>query len=206
MRVFKFFVNFNKEEAWLADMATKGYRLTKASSGFYTFDQFNHSLGEVTFKVDCRTFKKDEDFGDYCTMFEDSGWLHIAGTKYSGSQYFVKIRSDASEDIFSDNLSRAGRYKRISSMWLCMSLCYFTIFISLCINLGNNNYGHGFQLYLTPGLWDMKGKQFVLHFLFETPFALFRLFPFVFFIIMIAFFVYYTVKSLLLYKRELRNH
>lgn len=63
-------------------------------------------------------------------MFEDSGWKHIAGSQHSGTQYFLKIREDCTEDIFSDAHSRVGRYKRIAGMWLTMAIIYLPLLVT----------------------------------------------------------------------------
>ncbi len=201
MTSFKCFFDFSKEEAWLADMARQGYRITKATTGYYKFDKISDNLGEFTFKVDYRYFRREEDFREYYMLFEDSGWQHIAGTKRSGSQYFVKIRSDASDDIFSDNFSRAGRYKRIASMWFSLAIAYTPILIALSNN--SNFYSHG--LYLTPGLWEKTGWNFVSAFLFETPFALFRLSPYLLFGILIINYLIFAMRYYYLYKKELNR-
>lgn len=199
MTKYKCFFDFGKEEAWLADLSRQGYKLTYAQNGCYKFDYIGNSYPDLVFKVDYRTFHKKEDFLNYCTMFEDSGWLHIAGSRHSGSQYFVKLRPDATGDIFSDNLSRAGRYKRLSSMWLGLACTFTAIMISLSFSL-HVNFS---ELYLTPGLWEMKGWHFVTAFLFETPFALFRLAPLIIYPLIILYYLYYTFKSYSLYKKEL---
>lgn len=201
MTRYKCFFDFTKEEAWLADMSRQGYKLTSAKTGCYRFDYLGNSFDHIVFKVDYRTFRTQEDFLNYCTIFEDSGWLHVAGTKNSGSQYFVKLRPDATEDIFSDNLSRAGRYKRLSNMWLSLALPYTTIMIALSVN---RHYNFS-ELYLTPGLWEMKGWHFITAFLFETPFALFRLAPLLLFPVVIIYYLYYTLRSYALYRKELKH-
>ena len=121
MKKFKLFLNYEKEERWLADMASQGYQLKETDFGY----SFEKTLPEqAVIKIDYRRFKKEQDFLDYLALFEDSGWQHISGTKKSGSQYFKKTNSDSTEDIFSDTASRAGRYKRLSDMW-------FSLFIPL---------------------------------------------------------------------------
>ncbi len=200
MTKWKPFFDFHKEELWLADMSRNGYRLIKYVNGYYTFD-YSNDRTEYTYKIDYRTFYKVKDYRNYCTLFEDSGWKHIAGSQWSGSQYFVKIRSNAGDDIFSDNLSRAGRYKRISYLWLSFVLCYsFILYAIIAYKTININ-----QFYLTPGLWDMNGWNFFKAFVFETPFALLRLFPFVIYPVLIAYYAYFAIKSLTLYKKEMKN-
>jgi hypothetical protein len=126
MRKIKFFTNFDKEEKWLNEMAKQGYQFKNKSVGY----EFQPSKPEnAVIKMDYRTFKKQEDFQDYCALFEDSGWKHIAGSKSSGYQYFKKAGEHGSADIFSDVDSKAGRYKRISDMWISLASAFIPIFV-----------------------------------------------------------------------------
>jgi hypothetical protein len=168
MRKLKFFINFRKEERWLNEMAKQGYKFTKKSIGY----EFQPDKPENTvIKLDCRTFKRQADFEDYCTLFEDCGWKHITGTKSSGYQYFKSI--DGGEDIFSDADSKAGRYKRISHMWMALAASYIPIFAVL-ISTSSIDTGALLNLYYTPGLWEKSGAALWGAILFETPFALLK--------------------------------
>lgn len=120
MKKIKFFLQFDKEEKWLEYMANQGWMLYRKSLFYY----FRKIVPETkTIRIDYREIKSKKDFLDYCALFEDSGWKHIAGTKSSGTQYFLKMNNNSMEDIFSDTFSRAGRYKRLSNMWLsCASI------------------------------------------------------------------------------------
>ena len=170
MTRFKLFFRFEKEEKWLEAMAQQGWLLYRKSF-FYRFQKVEPAAR--TIRMDYRTFRSSKDFADYCAMFEDSGWQHIAGTKSSGEQYFVKIGAHSTEDIFSDSLSRAGRYKRLAEMWGALPIAYIPILIAL----GRPDISYLLspkQWYLTPGLWELEGISFWWSFLFETPFALLR--------------------------------
>lgn len=204
MRVYKWFIDFTKEEQWLTKMSKKGYEFINYSFG-YKFKKITPE--DITYRIDYRTFKSEKDFIDYCTLFEDSGWKHVSGSKYSGNQYFKKTASDSQEDIFSDNLSRASRYKRASNFCLSFSLSYFIILVSL-INTGAVNLKGLINpklLYYTPRLWDKTGLSFLRSFLFETPFALFRGFSWLIFPLFIYFYVYFAFKSSKLYKETVKN-
>jgi hypothetical protein len=72
----KFFLDFEKEEKWLEEMAWKGYQL-KSNAFSYKFRIAK--LEYATIKIDHRIFNRRKDFINYCTLFEDSGWKHIAG-------------------------------------------------------------------------------------------------------------------------------
>lgn len=187
----RMFIRFEKEEKWLEKMLEQGW-LLRSSLFFYDFVKTEPRQGSI--KIDYRDFTSKQDYLDYCTMFEDSGWQHIAGSQHSGTQYFLKMREDCTEDIFSDACSRAGRYKRIAGMWLTMAIIYFPLLVT------NNGWEEYSILapktwYLTPGIWELEGIRFWCAFLFETPFALMRGLPWVFPGIAMLLFLILTVKA-----------
>lgn len=201
MKKFKLFLRFENEEKWLEHMANQGWILSRKSLFYY----FRKVAPEAkTIRIDYREIKSAKDFSDYCTLFEDSGWKHIAGTKSSGTQYFLKENDDSTEDIFSDTLSRAGRYKRLSSMWLSCAIIFIPFLLSL--NSGGwinfNTMSAPKEWYLTPGLWKLEGLSFWWAFLFETPFALMRGIGWLIPIIMALICVGFAIKSRLLYRSE----
>lgn len=198
MRVFKCFIDHDKEERWLNEMGQKGYELVSVSCGYY----FQFTKDEKTvIRTDYRMFKCQADFVEYCTLFEDSGWKHIWGTKYSGTQYFKRMDDNAGEDIFSDSVSKAGKYRRISDMWMNMAVTYIPIFVAFLYSgsIDINQVLNPKQLYLTPGLWEQSGSKFWSQFLFETPFALGRGFMWMIFPMLIAFSFAFSIKSKRLY-------
>ena len=204
MYIFKIFINYTKEEKWLNEMCKKGYEVTNASFG-YTFKNINPE--DIPYRIDYRTFMTKQDFIDYCTMFEDSGWKHILGSKSSGKQYFKKVSENSEDDIFSDNISKADRYKRASNIWLSFAISYFVILTSLALTraINLNAFINPKELYYTPGLWKSTGLTFWRKFLFETPFALGRGFVWLIFPISIAIYLYCIFKALKLYKETIKE-
>ncbi|MEK0315942.1 hypothetical protein VQ071_19005 [Cohnella sp. 56] len=81
-----------------------------------------------------------------------------------------------SDEIFSDDDSRAGRYKRLSEMWAVLALALFPVLVALISTdmIDPSVWLNPKTLYYTQGLWEMHGAAFWKAFLFETPFALFR--------------------------------
>ncbi len=201
MRKFKFFINYDKEEKWLKEMAKQGYQLEHKS---FSYKFRSTKTEDAMIKIDYRTFKKQEDFIDYCTLFEDSGWQHIVGNKNSGTQYFKKIDGDSDADIFSDKISKAGKYKRLSKMFIDLSICYLPLLVAL-ISTGTINLDVIFDpklLYLTPGLWEMTGASFWRSFLFETPFALIRGFAWLWLPVTMSLFLLFALKAQQLYEKD----
>lgn len=201
MKKIKFFLRFEKEEKWLEYMASQGWLLSRKSL-FYYFRTVDPETQII--RLDYREMKSGKDFLDYCTLFEDSGWKHIAGTRTSGTQYFLKISDDSIEDIFSDTLSRAGRYKRLSNVWLSCAVAFIPLFLAAkpggWINLDTMFVPK--EWYLTPRLWELEGISFWWAFLFETPFALMRGIGWLIPIIAILICIGFAIKSRLLYRSE----
>lgn len=172
MKVFKVFANFDKEEAWLTRKASQWHILSKVGL-LYSFAPV--APGRATVRVDCRSSMSAEDFEDYKSLFADAGWKHLAGSRGSGLQYFASLSGDANADIFSEEQSKAQRYRRS----ICNALILLPIFIVVLMlgYLGSISFDTLFSprdWYLTPGLWEMHGWEFTRAFLFETPFVAFR--------------------------------
>ncbi|WP_077622937.1 DUF2812 domain-containing protein [Sediminibacillus massiliensis] len=202
MRRFKHFIDFDKEEKWLERMAEQGYHLEDTAFG-YKFRQGKPE--QAVIKIDYRKFRKQEDFVDYCTLFEDSGWQHIAGKKNSGAQYFKRTEGKGEEDIFSDKKSKAGKYKRLSEKFMELAICYLPILAALTTTgvIDISVLFHPWELYYTPGLWEKTGLSFWAAFLFETPFAFFRGVAWLFFPVMIICYCWFWFKAHRLYEKNI---
>lgn len=204
----KIFFDFEKEEKWLEDMAMQGFHLVKAGSfsGYYFIPQ---KPVKSTIRIDYREFIKKNDFIEYCNLFKDSGWIHIAGTRYSGNQYFKKTGKTSSDEIFSDPFSKAGRYKRLANMWLFTS-CFFLLvwFPSLSASgvINKSAFINPKELYYTPDLWERSGSAFWFGFLFETPFALARGYFWLLLVGIILLLFALTVKYWLLYRSARKDN
>ena len=198
MRVIKIFVDYNKEEQWLNNMAKKGYELEAVGIG-YKFRKANPQ--NTIIRIDNRQFKSKEEAMDYRALFEDSGWQHIAGRKRSGEQYFKKIGTHGEDDIFSDHPSKASRYKKLSHNTLMLAVTYFVFFMALTYNAydGFDVFMNPKLFYFTPGLWEMNRSEFWYAFLFETPFVLFRVLPG---FLCVMLFIVFSFKANKLYKEE----
>jgi hypothetical protein len=201
MRKYKFFSNFDKEESWLNEMAGQGYVLSRKISGGYEFEPAKSA--DTVIRMDYRTFKQLSDFEDYRALFEDSGWKHVGGTKSSGYQYFKRVSREGSDDIFSDVDSKAGRYKRLSDMWVTLAATFIPI-VAVLISTEQIDPGaiaNPKSLYYTPGLWERTGAAFWRAFAFETPFVLFRGFIWLLIPAMIVLYLLFASKASSQYKK-----
>jgi hypothetical protein len=198
MRQFKLFVDINEEEKFLNEKARQGYILEKYSSfGVYHFKQ--EQAQDLNYKIDYRVFTRKSDFNDYIAMFEDAGWKHVYGTTYSGNQYFLPISDKTSEDIFSDNLSKAKRYERFSRVCQITSVLGVIYFL---IILQSVNFNVSQLFFLTPGLWDKQGGAFWAAFFFELPFVVLRVVPIVLMLIITIAYGIWAHKAKKLYEQQ----
>lgn len=201
---FRFFLNFAKEEAWLSEMARQGWELTNVFFGYH----FRRAEPQnAVIRIDFRVFSSQSEFDNYIALFEDSGWQHIAGRPGSGTQYFKRVSEDSSEDIFSDDLSRAARYRRFSHLWLGTAVFIAVILLALSITGAADLRAliEPRRFYLTPGLWERTGDAFWRAFWFETPFAVFRAVILYSQPVLLALYLYAALKSLYLFRKEKKH-
>jgi hypothetical protein len=98
------------EEAWLAEMSSKGYHLqTSHGLGFYTF-----TCGEpanYTYRLDYLAASKQEA-EVYYQLFADAGWEFIGAM--AGWQYFrIPTPPGEEPEIYSDPQSKVRKYERL---------------------------------------------------------------------------------------------
>lgn len=164
MKVFKIFFDLEKESNWLEKMGQDGYILRRKGTSYY----FDESDEVVSNGVDYRTFKSRNDYEDYLSMFKDTGWDHVHGSKSSGKQYFSKQGRDT---VYSDQDSLFQMVKRHAMYWMMISIVLAIAF--------RGHIATGFvpikSLFFTPGLWELEGLRFMRSFLFELPFVLIRI-------------------------------
>ena len=143
--MFKFFIDPEKEEAWLDDMADRGLMLKSVvpSIGWYKFDKVPEGEYCPKVRIDWRVLKKDER-DDYFEMFEKSGWENICSTNFSAQQYFRQRSADADTKNFSDEGTMEQRNLGVSILSLvigiiCVALMIFPVY-SLIDCFRNSEY------------------------------------------------------------------
>lgn len=165
VKKFKVFFDMEKEEQWLNRQLQKGYRCTNISGvGIYTFEKTDK---RYVMRLDYQDYLSKKNFKEYRGIYEDFGWSYMNGSWLGGIKYWQK-EADDQKEIFSDRQSMRNYYKRL--MGYSSGLGFMLLFISFMLYKDSG-------LYLTEGLWSMKGALFWKAFLFETPFALLRSLP-----------------------------
>lgn len=194
------FADLEAQENWINAFRKQGYRfVAKHFPCTYLFEKVSDTI-PVT-RIDYREFKHKADYHDYLQLFKDTGWQHLTGSQSSGIHYFQQTDISSATKIYSNTDSYADLYKRYSeyaSTWSFVMLIFFIVFL---------NSGTTYSLlnpqtaYLTPGLWEKTGQAFWSAFVFETPFALWRLIaPYIWLIISI-WFSYEAIKNYQKYKQ-----
>ena len=198
MKKFRIFLSLKKEEEWINSIQEEGYRLVSVSSVIpvYTFEKLTSKEEFIPYvRLDFREKSMGKvKYEDYVTLFSDSGWKLIKGSRFGGAQYFQQEYPDVTREIFSDTDSQESvkkRYVKYGYTYGTLFLLYFFLFF--------NNYSWNLDdilnfksWYFTQGLWEMKGTWFWKAFLFETPFVLLRVLPLFFFLFLG---VYYLLRS-----------
>jgi len=172
-KVFKLFVDFDKEEDWLNHMAAEGHLVRKAGP-LYSFTPI--APGSAVVRIDYRPSMSAADFDDYKSLFSDAGWQHLSGSRTSGNQYFASTGGRGNDEIFSEAGSKAQRYRRALGVNASLTISFLVVLI--LVWSGSDMFDNLFspsQWYLTPGLWEKQGWRFLGSFLFETPFVATRL-------------------------------
>ena len=176
MKKYKFFFDIEKLEDWLNTQLQKGYRCTNANfMGSFSFEEVSE---DYIIRLDYQEWMSKEKFVEYKLIHEDFGWEHLKGSRFGSIQCWQK-KSGYQNEIFSDRQSKAQYYKRLMTYSLPFALLFLIIGIDI---LAKGN------VYMTEGLWDMEGSLFWKALVFETPFALLRLLPTLFFLGMMMFY------------------
>jgi len=167
MKKFKLFFNIVEEEQWLNEQLQKGYYCTNMSGlGIYTFEKTNEAY---IIRLDYQDYLSANKFEEYKTIYEDFGWAHIKGSRLGSIHYWQKT-ADGQNEIFSDRQSYVQYYKRLMNYSISLAVT----FLIICYSVYRDS-----SLYETMGLWDMEGSLFWKAFLFETPFVILKLIPFI---------------------------
>ncbi|MCL0330679.1 DUF2812 domain-containing protein [Apilactobacillus xinyiensis] len=154
MKIYKTFFSLKDEETWINEVQNKGYKLIKVSKIFppilfkYKFERTKDKSNKVC--LDYKRFKKSSDYKSYISLFKDSGWKHVSGSRGSGIHYFQTYTNNDKKEIFSDKESRNNfvqsyiKYSIGMSVYCIAFLLNFFIFNSISLNKMKDDYSWGF--------------------------------------------------------------
>lgn len=117
--------DFDKEEAWLNEMAAKGLALSDAGFCRYTFEETDP--GAYAVRLELLDFMPSAKQGqDYIRFVEETGAEYVG--KCLRWAYFRKQTTDGGFDLFSDLDSRVKHFNRILFLIGClMPLLIFNV-------------------------------------------------------------------------------
>ncbi|MCT2921498.1 DUF2812 domain-containing protein [Lactococcus lactis] len=167
MKKFRIFLSLKKEEEWINSIQEEGYKLVSVNSAvpMYTFEKLSTKEMFIPYvRLDFREKSMKK------TNYED----------------YVTLFSDKDSQE-----SAKSRYVKYGYSYGFLFLLYFYIFSR---NTSWTQIINFKSWYLTPNIWNLKGGSFWYAFLFETPFALFRVLPLFFFLFLG---IYYLIRSLI---------
>lgn len=127
----RFFINFEKEEKWLNDMASNGYNLIACQFAKYTFQK--GMPGEFYYRLELLDHSPShEDSQNYIHFMKESGVDCVA--TYNSWVFFRKNTADGPFDIYSDFDSRISHYKKAATLIGILAgvnlfiVCWYAIF------------------------------------------------------------------------------
>lgn len=111
--VRRLFVNFEKEEKWINDMAAKGMNFIDYSFSRYLFEK--GTPGEYVYRIELlNNLPSHPESKAYIEFMEETGAECVS--TYWRWVYFRKKAADGAFDIYSDYDSRIKHYKRVISL------------------------------------------------------------------------------------------
>lgn len=121
-RVYKLFVNYEKEEAWLNQMAAQGLHCVNYVFGRYTFEK--GTPGEYIYRLQLLEYAPGHAQSKaYLDFLEDSGVEHFAS--HVRWVYLRKKAEQGPFELFSDIPSRLAHYRRIVLMFIPIMIANF---------------------------------------------------------------------------------
>ncbi|WP_203333494.1 DUF2812 domain-containing protein [Planococcus beigongshangi] len=167
MKKFRMFMDIQKEENWLNEMAQQGWLCKRVSSlGIYHFEKTTAT--DQVIRIDYQTFRSKAAKERYIELYEEYGWTHLGGRE---THYWLKP-ADGMDELFSDDASQKAYLRRLLEYYGALCVVFFVMTITTFNNF--SQYRNPKDAYFTPGLWDKEGFDFLFAFLFETPFAVAR--------------------------------
>lgn len=122
--MYRFFIDYEKEEQWINDMAAQGWHLKKALIGYFIFEQ--GQPGEYIYRNEL-ILGKSKDYFEFLTS------MHIEYVTKNGAwAYYRKKAVEGSFELLSDNHSKLNYLRWVRNMMLVFA--GFGIFAG-CMNI-----------------------------------------------------------------------
>lgn len=113
-RIYRFFVDYEKEERWVNEMADRGWNLKKAIVGFFVFEK-----GTPQQYIYRNEFvnRKSKDYFEFLEM------MNIECVyKFGGWAYYRKPKTEGPFELFSDTTSKISYIKSMNRIFIVLLL------------------------------------------------------------------------------------
>ncbi|KMY32819.1 hypothetical protein ACZ11_12080 [Lysinibacillus xylanilyticus] len=130
-RVYRFFLDYEKEEAWVNDMAEQGWHLKCTMVGYFIFEK--GEPGQYIYRNELIKGKSQ----DYFDFLESMNIEFVS--KFGVWAYYRKKKSEGPFELFSDSSSKIKYLKSISRLFIAVTFLNLLIgFFNLYIGLGES--------------------------------------------------------------------
>ncbi|MFZ5987560.1 MAG: DUF2812 domain-containing protein [Bacillota bacterium] len=143
--IHRLFWDYEKEERWLNQMASKGMNFIDFTFARYLFEQ--GTPGEYIYRIELLSQPPTHPESQEYIKFMESVGVEYMG-KWVRWVYFRKKASDGPFEIFSDYDSRIKHYKRVSTLFGTLGIINLLGFM---FNIFNGiTIGSQYNYYLSP--------------------------------------------------------
>lgn len=134
------FIDYEKEEKWLNEMAAKGLAMTDYSWCRYVFE--DTPPGEYTYRLELlENVTIHPESRKYIEFLEETGVEQVAS--YMRWVYFRKKTKDGPFDLYSDIDSKLGHYQRVFQLWFVLTIAELVIgFSNTMLGFSQTATGH----------------------------------------------------------------
>jgi len=120
-RMYRFFIDYEKEERWVNDMADRGWNLKKTVVGYFVFEK--GTPGQYIYRNEFVN-RKSKDY------FEFLDEMNIeCVSKFGGWAYYRKPKSEGNFELFSDATSKISYLKSMNRFFILVLL--FNVMIGI---------------------------------------------------------------------------
>ena len=145
-RVWKWFADFEKEEAWLNGMSARGWGMESFFLGFYTFRECD--FNEYIYRIELlEKSASHPESARYLAFMGETGAETVA--TWARWVYFRRPASEGDFDIYTDVESRIKHYRRIYRMLFPISMLFLSqLFLQSSRFVGLASRSDGFALFI----------------------------------------------------------
>jgi len=198
MKRFRLFIDIDKEEAYLNKMAKQGYSLKEVKDfGPYVFQK--DAKAQASYKIDIREKMTDDQYQDYLAMFEDFGWHKVSGHKDSKRQYFLPVKDQVDQSMFSTKESATERYKIMRSIYASSAITFMILYAAIYKDSKLSD------AWFSDHVFNLEGGEFWKTFFTELPLVALKLIPALLVPVLIVWYSYLVFRSRAMHKKALKN-